>query len=111
MSDLHVNFFMCLCLCVFLARAKVPRSMSDFVTQFVSPCVFTAAAGSAEVVIMLKNCGGQADGRAGKVLDTFIRVPSWVMHDTSCIMHHASCIMYHESCIMRYASCVMHYAL
>ena len=54
--------------------------------------IFTAAAGSAEVVIMLKNCGGQADGRAGKVLDTFIRVPSWVMHDTSCIMHHASYI-------------------
>ena len=34
--------------------------------------IFRAAAGSAEVVIMLKVCGR----RAGKVLDTFIRVLS-----------------------------------
>ena len=44
--------------------------------------IFMAAAGSAEVVIMLKNFGRRAGSQG---LRHFYKGPSWVMHHTSCI--------------------------
>ena len=54
---------------------------SSFLLYFESFFLFTAAAGSVEVIIMLKNCGGQG-------FRHFYKDP--VMGHASYIMHHAS---------------------